>query len=354
MKKDIYKITNLANGKIYIGQSVCTKHRWEQHVSAARRNPKYPIDRAIAKYGLSSFEVTIIEKQIENYDEREQYWIQHYNCCVPRGYNIVIGGRSSGVGIDYPCSKIRTQEDIDNIIDLIRNSNFNFGTIGKQYGVSPAVISSINLGNAYPQEGIEYPIRLKNYSDDLLKRLTYSLKYELDKTMSDLAAEYHIDKSEISAINDGRVRYRSYLQYPLRSGKIYNPGLRFIKEIIEDLKEDKMSQTEIAKKYNVSKNCITMINYGKSYRQQGVEYPIRKKAILPRKPNKSFSPDELEEIEKQIRDTDMSFNAIALKHESSPSLIDMINSGAIKKYRKEGTKYPLRKRSAHSVSTIRV
>ena len=99
MTKDIYKITNLINNKIYIGQSVNTKHRWEQHVSASKHNPKMIIDKAIKKYGEENFIVELIEKT-EQYDEREQYWISHYNSTDHNiGYNICTGGGTVGAGI---------------------------------------------------------------------------------------------------------------------------------------------------------------------------------------------------------------------------------------------------------------
>jgi hypothetical protein len=51
----IYKITNLINGKIYIGLSTeKDKFRWYKHCGDAKNNPKNLIDRAIAKYGQNN------------------------------------------------------------------------------------------------------------------------------------------------------------------------------------------------------------------------------------------------------------------------------------------------------------
>ena len=53
----IYKITNIVNGKIYIGQvyNKSVKDRFKRHIKEA--NPKHPIvlDRAIYKYGKENF-----------------------------------------------------------------------------------------------------------------------------------------------------------------------------------------------------------------------------------------------------------------------------------------------------------
>ena len=79
MKKDIYLIKNDINKKVYIGQSVDAKNRFAQHKSEARLNTnKMLIHKAIRKYGEEHFSLIILESQIENYDERERYWIQYY------------------------------------------------------------------------------------------------------------------------------------------------------------------------------------------------------------------------------------------------------------------------------------
>lgn len=93
----IYKITNLANGHIYIGQS---RHggawRWRHHVSAAKlqRNEHLPLYRAIKKYGPNGFAVDEIEvcDDISELDAAEQFWIRYFNCMLPTGYNLTYGG----------------------------------------------------------------------------------------------------------------------------------------------------------------------------------------------------------------------------------------------------------------------
>jgi group I intron endonuclease len=92
MKKDIYIITNDINDKIYVGQSVNTKERFSKHISDAIHNrDNMLIHKAIRKYGKEHFTYAILEHQIENYDEREQSWIQRLNTLQPNGYNIAIG-----------------------------------------------------------------------------------------------------------------------------------------------------------------------------------------------------------------------------------------------------------------------
>lgn len=93
----IYKITNLINGKIYIGQTInSVSTRFKDHCKLSR--DKTPIDRAINKYGKENFIVEIICKaySIEQLNELEQYYIYLYNAQNTNiGYNLCDGGHNS-------------------------------------------------------------------------------------------------------------------------------------------------------------------------------------------------------------------------------------------------------------------
>ena len=103
----IYKIVNLVNGKVYIGQSVDIYRRWAQHKKIGRNlsEDKYSKDydkvlyRAMRKYGVDSFEFSIVEKCDESaLYEREQYWIKFYGSTTieDKGYNLNDGGAGGG------------------------------------------------------------------------------------------------------------------------------------------------------------------------------------------------------------------------------------------------------------------
>ena len=87
----IYKITNLKNGKSYIGQSIDIYNRWHEHKYAD--NKPSIIHLAIRKYGFDNFLFEIIEKcSKEELDEKEIYWINYYDT-FNNGYNLTIGGK---------------------------------------------------------------------------------------------------------------------------------------------------------------------------------------------------------------------------------------------------------------------
>lgn len=88
----IYKITNLINGKCYIGQTTRNiKERWNSH--CYRKDSKSIINFAINKYGKNNFKLEILEKTtINKLDKKEIYWINKLNTMAPNGYNLESGG----------------------------------------------------------------------------------------------------------------------------------------------------------------------------------------------------------------------------------------------------------------------
>ncbi|MCK5612113.1 GIY-YIG nuclease family protein, partial [Candidatus Pacearchaeota archaeon] len=92
----IYKIKNLINGKIYIGQTKSTtKKRFSQHCE--KRN-KTVIGLAIKKYGRGSFRVSVLREGVETKTELDALEIAYIASCgsiAPSGYNVEEGGQAS-------------------------------------------------------------------------------------------------------------------------------------------------------------------------------------------------------------------------------------------------------------------
>lgn len=95
---DIYIITNLINGKQYVGQTVSGyKERFRQHCLYANgcyTDGEYVqvIDKAIKKYGIDNFKVEVIEQvPYKDKDDKEKYYIERYNT-FKEGYNRTLGG----------------------------------------------------------------------------------------------------------------------------------------------------------------------------------------------------------------------------------------------------------------------
>lgn len=91
----IYKITNLENGMVYIGQSSNIKDRWATHIKAglgaeaAARNKLYS---AMQTFGVENFTFEILEEcSSEQLNEREKFYIEFYDT-TNYGYNATRGG----------------------------------------------------------------------------------------------------------------------------------------------------------------------------------------------------------------------------------------------------------------------
>lgn len=153
----IYKITNLINNKMYIGQSVHIEQRWKDHKVRAYYEDceeyERPLYRAMRKYGLDNFSFEIIEEcEIQALNEREQYWIQFYDT-FKNGYNLTFGGDSS-VQRDNILLSV-----IDEIYNELMNGTLTQSEIANKYGVSQPTICYINTGLCWYNKEYTYPLQ---------------------------------------------------------------------------------------------------------------------------------------------------------------------------------------------------
>ena len=349
MKKDIYIIKNSINDKVYIGQAKNAAERWLSHIYnasyEARCNKEIQvIHKAMAKYGYENFHYEILEHQIENYDEREQYWIAHYNSRVPNGYNVVVGGASVGAGIDSPHAVFKTEDELLRCISEISSSKKSFANIASKYGCSCEVISAINSGKRYRKDFLTYPLRDTNtkYGAELLRQIRYSLKYERDLTMMAISRKYNIDPSQLSEINQGKIYYVFGETYPLREKRTRGLSKEQIDEIVNDILHSELCLADIAAKHNISRASVTGINRGTYHRSSMLTYPLRKDGDARNRSLKKFlDRDEIVEICEQLK-KGVSAKEIAEKYSVSTTTIYNINAGKCKKYFLDGMSYPIK------------
>ena len=89
----IYKITNLVNGKLYIGQTTQDlQTRWYKHCHSS--SGCVALHNAIKRYGKDNFSVEVIDRATNRSElnDKEKYWIGQYNSISPNGYNLTTGG----------------------------------------------------------------------------------------------------------------------------------------------------------------------------------------------------------------------------------------------------------------------
>lgn len=110
--------------------------------------------------------------------------------------------------------------------------------------------------------------------------------------------------------------------------------------IITDLKENKLTDRAIAKKYNLTDKIIADINHGYSHKQDNETYPIR-----IRHGSQKLTIKQVNEIKFLLETTLISYSELANKYNVSKPTIASINKGQTFKEERE---YPIR--SKHKVN----
>ena len=92
----IYKIVNKIDNKTYVGQTIGDLDiRWKAHFHRGSKC-RY-LSYALKKYGIDNFDFKLICITFDNQlNDMEIKYIEKYNCLVPNGYNLRIGGNSGG------------------------------------------------------------------------------------------------------------------------------------------------------------------------------------------------------------------------------------------------------------------
>lgn len=133
----IYKITNLVNKKIYIGQTINgISKRWNSHLH--KTGCRF-LHNAILKYGKENFKIEPIEYCEESeLDEKEVYWISYYHSTDRNiGYNILKGGNNGRKGL-YKLSS----EEIQEIVKL-ESQGISHIEIGKKFNINRKTVTFI-------------------------------------------------------------------------------------------------------------------------------------------------------------------------------------------------------------------
>ena len=152
-KMVIYKIENRSTGKIYVGQTQRTlQERIREHKRKSRKLSL--IDRAIKKYGIDAFEITILEicDTLEKLNEREIFWIKELKCKMPNGYNMTDGGLGRIVTDEERKHKSESQKG--HIVSEDTRKKISMANTGRKHIVSDKTREKMSQMSA-----VKHPVR---------------------------------------------------------------------------------------------------------------------------------------------------------------------------------------------------
>lgn len=143
-EKIVYRVTNLVNGKVYIGQTIRTfnKRYGGAGVGAERMKGYYDIPtngknthlhNALIKYGTDNFKVDILCQceTIEELNKQEEFYIEVYNSTdYGNGYNKQSGGDNKRRGVVWRLERL-LHRDTDRLFfaDLLKKKYIDKDTM---------------------------------------------------------------------------------------------------------------------------------------------------------------------------------------------------------------------------------
>lgn len=269
----IYSFINKINGHRYIGKTNDVERRKREHKSIAYNSKIIDSEndctwyKKIRQYGWDNFDFEILEvATLENWAEKEKYWIAYYDTYHGIGYNETEGGD------DHPHLMSLSDEEAESIRQLLIKGEMTQQEIAYEYGISPTLVSNINQGQKYIDEKLHYPLR-KNYKTGLEEYSELiTLLRTTNKTFKEIAYELNMAESSVKKINYGKMQFDPNISYPIRKINSFNIN---VDTIIDLLQNSNLTITEIAKLMNKSSTTIRRINNGKTHYNPKFSYPIR-------------------------------------------------------------------------------
>lgn len=285
-------IIEYENNKVYIGQAQDIKKRAYEH----NNKNKLKCDKALKKLS-ATIKILQIVDDIALLDKIESEYISKYDSTNPKkGYNIIkTGNVSNKRSFQHPNSKI-TEVEFNEIVNLLKNNiELSYEEIGKRYNISQITVLSINNGNRYYHNNLNYPIRKIRYNANRkilitdyfksikqLEELKHDLKYNWELSIEkDLVKKYNLPVIIIRDINQGR-KFKEIgdYNYPIRKpNSVSHNGKLLSKQNVLDiltlLSTTKLTMTEIGKQFKIHRNTVSLINLGKTYLIENYNYPAR-------------------------------------------------------------------------------
>lgn len=238
-KHYLYKITNLDNGKAYIGVSKDPDRRFNAHLTGYG-------SRALKEDLLSTFktEILVIGSKEYIYD-LEIKAIAKFSTLIPKGYNIAIGGylNQDSTGSNNP-QAVLTESEVLNIRVEYAKGLVTHAYLADKYDISLSAISKALMGKTWKEVG--GPIIQNTRGNSILSEVDIiDIRNKCAKgcKVQELAEEFGTAVSNIVSITTGQTWKR--IGGPIHKAKIRSITQKDIDLFIE-LKAENLSNTKIA------------------------------------------------------------------------------------------------------------
>ncbi len=133
----IYAITNILNGKRYIGSAVRFDYRWGKHRSSLSNGNHHSakLQRAWDKYGANAFQFLVLEIATrERLLEREQFWIDSLKAANDYNVRPTAGSALGMMQSEETKAKIRAAL-VGRVHDPARVEKMRQGKTGKKHSL---------------------------------------------------------------------------------------------------------------------------------------------------------------------------------------------------------------------------
>ena len=234
----IYKVTNLINNKVYIGQTKNIRKRFKNHHIVDYRNKQNccyntKFYQALRKYGLENFQVDVLELTNEELDRKEIQYIEQYDS-FKNGYNSTKGGQ-------YWSNNVHSKE-AEEKRRITREKNKS--------------LMSENHPRAKLTNQQVWDIRQRYIDGESVSDIYEDFKdlYTNIQTFRRIILGY---------------TYKTVGNIPTKEQKRYTNAkltAKQVKDIRKSYVKGKISFREIAEKYNVSEQCISSIVKRETYK----------------------------------------------------------------------------------------